>query len=259
MLIQTYSQECILDGIVVFSTATWPLLLLTNTKTLAAQQHPFHVRWDSVKFKAEADAAAAPWSALPLCQGKILSSKQAKELLLWDLIDVPDVEGARGQGGPSISPLHGGSKTWCWCRRGAGQMGWWALAAGEPRPDTGAVVPAAFPCSPSRSSWSSYSRTSNPQIINSAEKVTASGSHENLLSRGYLKLFLIFLDPCFLPSSNASYFKKKIFFFLPWKHQRSNFPYLLAVSLCRHNLSLTACTEILMALCYSITMTFFFF
>lgn len=71
------------------------------------------------------------------------------------------------------------------------------------------LFPAALPCSPSRSSSSSYSRTLNPQIINSAEKVTASGSHENLLSRGYLKLFLIFLDPCFLSSSNVSYLKKK--------------------------------------------------
>ncbi|KAI6063920.1 Adhesion G protein-coupled receptor L2 isoform X9 [Aix galericulata] len=38
------------------------------------------------------------WSseALDRLLGKILSSEQAKELLLWDLIDAPDAEGARG-------------------------------------------------------------------------------------------------------------------------------------------------------------------
>lgn len=87
-------------------------------------------------------------------------------------------------------------------------MGRWLLGSHVLTPIW--LLPAALPQS-SRSS-SSYSKSLNPQIINSAEKVSASGSYENLLSRGYLKLFLIFLDPSFLASSNASIFLKLIFF-----------------------------------------------
>lgn len=137
-------------------------------------------------------------------------------------------------------------------------MGRWLLASHVLTPAW--RLPAALPQSHSRSSCS-CSRSLNPQIINSAEKVSASGSYENLLSRGYLKLFLIFLDPSFLASSNASDFffliKKKLIFFAFKTLQSSNFPYLLAVSLCCHNLSPTACTEILMAQCCSLRTTFF--